>query len=150
MILRPPRSTLTDTLFPYTTLFRSPTAAPPTPASRNCRPWDRLRRPEPSCPSVTIARPLEPELPDLPVQRLGGYTEERRGATLVPVRTEQHGLDVAAFERLEARDVVTAPGVDIGLRAVQREIPCAHRRADRTRVVSGRSVSVGVESGGSR
>src|SRR3546814_7587621 len=24
MILRPPRSTLTDTLFPYTTLFRSP------------------------------------------------------------------------------------------------------------------------------
>src|SRR3546814_1659386 len=26
MILRPPRSTLTDTLFPYTTLFRSPWA----------------------------------------------------------------------------------------------------------------------------
>src|SRR3546814_8696274 len=25
MILRPPRSTRTDTLFPYTTLFRSPT-----------------------------------------------------------------------------------------------------------------------------
>src|SRR3546814_6243828 len=25
MIRRPPRSTLTDTLFPYTTLFRSPT-----------------------------------------------------------------------------------------------------------------------------
>src|SRR3546814_20612033 len=28
MILRPPRSTRTDTLFPYTTLFRSPTPAP--------------------------------------------------------------------------------------------------------------------------
>src|SRR3546814_5922458 len=27
MIRRPPRSTRTDTLFPYTTLFRSPTAA---------------------------------------------------------------------------------------------------------------------------
>src|SRR3546814_2295191 len=27
MIRRPPRSTLTDTLFPYTTLFRSPKAA---------------------------------------------------------------------------------------------------------------------------
>src|SRR3546814_7687725 len=27
MIRRPPRSTLTDTLFPYTTLFRSPSAA---------------------------------------------------------------------------------------------------------------------------
>src|SRR3546814_5254311 len=29
MILRPPRSTRTDTLFPYTTLFRSSLAAPP-------------------------------------------------------------------------------------------------------------------------
>src|SRR3546814_13766638 len=28
MIRRPPRSTRTDTLFPYTTLFRSPEAAP--------------------------------------------------------------------------------------------------------------------------
>src|SRR3546814_18109591 len=28
MIRRPPRSTLTDTLFPYTTLFRSVTVAP--------------------------------------------------------------------------------------------------------------------------
>src|SRR3546814_13765862 len=38
MIRRPPRSTRTDTLFPYTTLFRappesSPTPAPPDPAS---------------------------------------------------------------------------------------------------------------------
>src|SRR3546814_9078590 len=31
MIRRPPRSTRTDTLFPYTTLFRSPPAPPPTP-----------------------------------------------------------------------------------------------------------------------
>src|SRR3546814_690224 len=30
MIRRPPRSTRTDTLFPYTTLFRSPAAANPT------------------------------------------------------------------------------------------------------------------------
>src|SRR3546814_19136503 len=30
MILRPPRSTRTDTLFPYTTLFRSVSAAAPT------------------------------------------------------------------------------------------------------------------------
>src|SRR3546814_1156407 len=33
MIRRPPRSTRTDTLFPYTTLFRSPGTAPP-PADR--------------------------------------------------------------------------------------------------------------------
>src|SRR3546814_3281131 len=31
MIRRPPRSTRTDTLFPYTTLFRSPAAALPAP-----------------------------------------------------------------------------------------------------------------------
>src|SRR3546814_11074660 len=29
MIRRPPRSTRTDTLFPYTTLFRSPVGRPP-------------------------------------------------------------------------------------------------------------------------
>src|SRR3546814_3423891 len=34
MIRRPPRSTRTDTLFPYTTLFRSALSAP---ASRGCR-----------------------------------------------------------------------------------------------------------------
>src|SRR3546814_16709328 len=47
MIRRPPRSTRTDTLFPYTTLFRSPPA-------RRDRPRFRPRRPsscESSCPS---------------------------------------------------------------------------------------------------
>src|SRR3546814_3099792 len=38
MIRRPPRSTRTDTLFPYTTLFRSPMAA--TPGSRR---WSGTR-----------------------------------------------------------------------------------------------------------
>src|SRR3546814_7565452 len=39
MIRRPPRSTRTDTLFPYTTLFRSGDAgtAPPAAAARECR-----------------------------------------------------------------------------------------------------------------
>src|SRR3546814_6302444 len=32
MIRRPPRSTRTDTLFPYTTLFRSVDGLPPSPA----------------------------------------------------------------------------------------------------------------------
>src|SRR3546814_20354760 len=37
MIRRPPRSTRTDTLFPYTTLFRSlPLPAAARPASRSC------------------------------------------------------------------------------------------------------------------
>src|SRR3546814_5397949 len=33
---RPPRSTLTDTLFPYTTLFRSARAEPPLPSAQPC------------------------------------------------------------------------------------------------------------------
>src|SRR3546814_5189265 len=37
MIRRPPRSTRTDTLFPYTTLFRSVTSAPPVRA--RARAW---------------------------------------------------------------------------------------------------------------
>src|SRR3546814_5779715 len=37
MILRPPRSTRTDTLFPYTTLFRSIGAASWRPVSANCQ-----------------------------------------------------------------------------------------------------------------
>src|SRR3546814_1872459 len=46
MIRRPPRSTRTDTLFPYTTLFRSS----PSPTARHAlrrgrwRPWERRRR----------------------------------------------------------------------------------------------------------
>src|SRR3546814_8063171 len=39
MIRRPPRSTRTDTLFPYTTLFRSPPKLPAnSPAKAACRP----------------------------------------------------------------------------------------------------------------
>src|SRR3546814_12682787 len=41
MIRRPPRSTRTDTLFPYTTLFRSPRA--PSAPPRRC-PWRRSPR----------------------------------------------------------------------------------------------------------
>src|SRR3546814_2360381 len=37
MIRRPPRSTRTDTLFPYTTLFRSPDVPPPPRPSSRCR-----------------------------------------------------------------------------------------------------------------
>ena len=53
MIRRPPRSTLVSTLFPYTTLFRSPQDQGRYPG--------RLPRPTP-CPTVTYynARPLHP------------------------------------------------------------------------------------------
>src|SRR3546814_1748869 len=38
MIRRPPRSTRTDTLFPYTTLFRSPISTTPAPPSNTSDP----------------------------------------------------------------------------------------------------------------
>src|SRR3546814_6329791 len=54
MVRRTPRSTLTDTLFPYTTLFRSgavascdaPSGAPPAPPARRAAdaPWSRCSR----------------------------------------------------------------------------------------------------------
>src|SRR3546814_16031488 len=46
MIRRPPRSTRTDTLFPYTTLFRSSSCRPGTPA-RATRPPRRRPRTSP-------------------------------------------------------------------------------------------------------
>src|SRR3546814_2583417 len=39
MIRRPPRSTRTDTLFPYTTLFRSPSAHEMIEATPRGQPW---------------------------------------------------------------------------------------------------------------
>src|SRR3546814_10180655 len=45
MIRRPPRSTRTDTLFPYTTLFRScDLPEPPRRCSNCCDTWRRLLR----------------------------------------------------------------------------------------------------------
>src|SRR3546814_8968876 len=56
MIRRPPRSTRTDTLFPYTTLFRSP-MAPRVSASRAwCRPRRRFSAPS-ATPPVCVSLP---------------------------------------------------------------------------------------------
>src|SRR3546814_2428638 len=46
MIRRPPRSTRTDTLFPYTTLFRS--CSPGSSCARAARSWARRTRATPS------------------------------------------------------------------------------------------------------
>src|SRR3546814_6285589 len=50
MIRRPPRSTRTDTLFPYTTLFRSP--VPPSPVARLTRRRPRAKPGALSCGSL--------------------------------------------------------------------------------------------------
>src|SRR3546814_8263971 len=48
MVRRPPRSTRTDTLFPYTTLFRSHGVCFQASRRRSCRPTPRKNRPRPS------------------------------------------------------------------------------------------------------
>src|SRR3546814_17335034 len=70
MIRRPPRSTRTDTLFPYTTLFRSPGASlrslrppiatgaqPPPPAADAHRRNALGTGPAPGCPHGRVRRP---------------------------------------------------------------------------------------------
>src|SRR3546814_3601426 len=62
MIRRPPRSTRTDTLFPYTTLFRSYSThcMASDPCSSRCAPaWTRHRGcwPRPGCRSPKYPRP---------------------------------------------------------------------------------------------
>src|SRR3546814_8070166 len=65
MIRRPPRSTRTDTLFPYTTLFRS---------SRNVPPRAACRRLHIVVPSSSSCRPLH--LPDCITRRSEEHTSE--------------------------------------------------------------------------
>src|SRR3546814_11171377 len=65
MIRRPPRSTRTSTLFPYTTLFRSHRSAPVTP--RPASPIDRnaasvARRSQDQGPPRTIVRAIPSSL----------------------------------------------------------------------------------------
>src|SRR3546814_3044516 len=73
MIRRPPRSTRTDTLFPYTTLFRSAESAHHPPAGRRCanRTRHRHRSARRARPSVSPRRnPEKQNPPD------GGRSEE--------------------------------------------------------------------------
>src|SRR3546814_1031511 len=89
MIRRPPRSTRTDTLFPYTTLFRSP---PPI-----------------SLPSGgdAIAASLQLQAPERALGRLGadqgnGQCGKRRrgGGTPVRGRSEEHTSEIQSLMRI--------------------------------------------------
>src|SRR3546814_6303733 len=74
MILRPPRSTRTDTLFPYTTLFRSPARLRPHRGGRG-RSDGSAGNPHPGRPRhrqpVRLTRPAPP-----PMHAGGGRSEE--------------------------------------------------------------------------
>src|SRR3546814_3583114 len=95
MIRRPPRSTRTDTLFPYTTLFRSPAV------EERCRPGLRqvpravdVSDPRPPRPGDRVRRPgagngCWPEIPQL------------AGNPAVPQgRSEEHTSELQSLMRI--------------------------------------------------
>src|SRR3546814_12016958 len=121
MIRRPPRSTRTDTLFPYTTLFRSPSAREN--GAGECTPRRR-----------TIFK-LRQWIHDLPVRK----DAFREKVKLAPSAPDRH--DLAVFGDMDAAFglVLTSPATGaIGI------------TLDRKSVVSGKRVSVRVDLGGRR
>src|SRR3546814_3194519 len=88
MIRRPPRSTRTDTLFPYTTLFRSAGSDPAAQAMAGDRCTVRLSDTEASRHAGTCSRP----------ERSGG----RAGAIApaVGLRSEEHTSELQSLMRI--------------------------------------------------
>src|SRR3546814_1292555 len=97
MIRRPPRYTRTDTLFPYTTLFRSPCTEVELPISA-------LR---PLCSALMLARPL-PSLAAIFGQRdlvasaapLGTSGATWTGRVSAPMRSEEHTSELQSLMRI--------------------------------------------------
>src|SRR3546814_2927788 len=126
MIRRPPRSTRTDTLFPYTTLFRSWCPSPPLPERRRFPSGQAIRpRQAMQCDSIqgfrcqTLRTDHEPEYPRLGRTRLSFFPvtakralwhARRRGRTMpeplnisrVPCegRSEEHTSELQSLMRI--------------------------------------------------
>src|SRR3546814_3917112 len=90
MILRPPRSTRTDTLFPYTTLFRSSARASPVPPIRSAR-----NSPRPSSSSrATTPASLHP------TRRRRAACASTCPATSAAGRSEEHTSELQSLMRI--------------------------------------------------
>src|SRR3546814_5287393 len=136
MIWRPPRSTLTDTLFPYTTLFRSehveaePRALVPQVGLDAGLVGDHFLGTGRGHAAVVRADGREQQAP------LDRWRAEALGHARVQV-------DVVV-ERVDAAEV-PADVVDIGIDGVRR----GHRRAERRRLQhAGREILLARKSGG--
>src|SRR3546814_5666164 len=136
MIRRPPRSTRTDTLFPYTTLFRSP--AGPAPAAPQISwlpqvPRDRIPTLDRIYSSVVPARidwsnpPFETAIVDLDEQPAGGQAQDEllvfwndtnfcndQGCTFEVLRSRD-GAYVPVLQTV-AKDVRLGAAFDRGMR----------------------------------
>src|SRR3546814_3877755 len=93
MIRRPPRATRTDTLFPYTTLFRSPVAAP-EPDLVDLIPEPRLMLPR----AVTVTPQLQPsESMQRMIRRI--QSSKRSTSDLTCTRSEEHTSELQSLMR---------------------------------------------------
>src|SRR3546814_3159557 len=87
MIRRPPRSTRTDTLFPYTTLFRSVGGSPPSIISA-------LTRSRVSTVSVTRTAPFQPlGVRHMDLRLRSGQFEDK-------ARSEEHTSELQSLMRI--------------------------------------------------
>src|SRR3546814_6238655 len=96
MIRRPPRSTRTDTLFPYTTLFRSKISQP-------CARRAACGRPGPDRILSAIRRPLFPRRERLPRPAGGKGRRERTGTqprSRSRDRSEEHTSELQSLMRI--------------------------------------------------
>src|SRR3546814_14052250 len=107
MIRRPPRSTRTDTLFPYTTLVRSKTASP----THHALDEPRLRQPQP----LQRGAVEQPRLAGLvQVHRVDAGAGRLLAERARIVGAEHHAPGAAGVEQVLPRDRAGCPGVRKG------------------------------------
>src|SRR3546814_8597215 len=98
MIRRPPRSTLTDTPVPYTTLFRSCVSAGTT-TELNLADYFRTHN---LAYTPIVANSREQNLANLEAGRCDTYTNERGGlaASRLGLRSEEHTSELQSLMRI--------------------------------------------------
>src|SRR3546814_5174685 len=94
MIRRPPRSTRTDTLFPYTTLFRSPDEFRVVSRAPLTLPPDyNLRPPEPGAPRPQVGTPSQQA-------ERAVFANSQNPAVQQQVRSEEHTSELQSLMRI--------------------------------------------------
>src|SRR3546814_3347459 len=118
MIRRPPRSTRTDTLFPYTTLFRSVGAVQDPQADRE------VRRPLFAGPAAPGAHRFRAARGDARAGRLGGGGDDPRAQAHGPGPHERAQREAAlAGERGRPVDAGAVPGHLLGQARPPADVP---------------------------
>src|SRR3546814_1348924 len=98
MFQQPPRSTRTDTLFPYTTLFRSVATVGPAPREQRGRHREGQRDAEQPRLFIVLHRGVDRPEPEIEVgeqRRLGDLDEQPRER----MRSEEHTSELQSLMR---------------------------------------------------